>query len=274
MGGILIKQTLPTANIPMVDPFLLLHHGKFTFTEDAPAIQQGLGPHPHRGFTPVTFVIEGEVHHRDSWGNNQIAKKGEVQWMHAGAGIIHSERPSQTLSEENGMQEVIQLWINTPAAKKMQPPKYQFFAESDIPAILSTDQGIRNKVVAGSYEGINGKIETESELMIIWSETIHGGTHSYNVDLHLNSMLYVVRGEMKIGGYGMVETESLVVFDDHSGEIEVSAEPDTQFLLLCGAPINEKVVHQGPFVMNSESEILEAMRDYQKGKMGLLIEDY
>ncbi len=102
MGGISIKQALPTNNVEQVDPFLLLHHGKFTYREDAPALHQGIGPHPHRGFSPVTFVLEGDVHHRDSRGNSQIAKKGDVQWMHTGAGIIHSERPSQALAERNG----------------------------------------------------------------------------------------------------------------------------------------------------------------------------
>ena len=111
MGGIIIKQALPTAKVPQVDPFLLLHHGRFGTRNDAPAKHQGIGPHPHRGFSPVTFVIEGEVHHRDSRGNNQIARKGEVQWMNAGAGIIHSERPSQDLVDSGGHQEIIQLWI-------------------------------------------------------------------------------------------------------------------------------------------------------------------
>ena len=93
MGGIPLKQALPTNKVEQVDPFLLLHHAEYTYTSDAPALHQGIGPHPHRGFSPVTFVVEGEVHHRDSWSNNQVARKGEVQWMHAGAGIIHSERP-------------------------------------------------------------------------------------------------------------------------------------------------------------------------------------
>ena len=126
MGGIPVKQALPTIRIEQVDPFLLLHHGKFTFTELAPALHQGVGPHPHRGFSPVTFVVDGEVHHRDSRGNSQIAHKGDVQWLNAGAGIIHSERPSQELSDRNGTQEIIQLWINTPAANKMKQPFYQY----------------------------------------------------------------------------------------------------------------------------------------------------
>ena len=118
MGGIPVKQPLPTNKVDQVDPFLLLDHLRIKYYNDRTAKIQGIGPHPHRGFFPVTFIIEGELHHRDSRGNNQIAKEGEVQWMHAGAGIIHSERPSEALAARNGTQEIIQLWINSPADKK------------------------------------------------------------------------------------------------------------------------------------------------------------
>ncbi len=273
MGGIMVKQALPTRNVNQVDPFLLLHHGAFTFTDSAPAIHQGLGPHPHRGFTPVSFVIEGEVHHRDSRGNSQIAKKGEVQWMFAGAGIIHSERPSQHLADTNGTQEVVQLWINSPASKKMNPPRYQYVAEKDIPLFISEDHLVRNKLIAGSLKGMGGRIETESDLLIIWSEAKAGGSMTFPIANHFNSMLYLIRGELKIGGYGKVDRETLLVFENQPGDIEVLSNSDAQFLVLAGSPMNEKVVQHGPYVMNSETEILEAMRDYQKGKMGLLVEE-
>lgn len=273
MGGIKLKQALPTNNVTQVDPFLLLHHAKFTYTENAPALHQGLGPHPHRGFTPVTFVIEGELHHRDSRGNNQIAKIGEVQWMHAGAGIIHSERPSQDLTERNGTQEIVQLWINTPAEKKMQEPKYQFISETDIPFFMSNDNQITNKLIAGNFEGLYGKIETESELLIIWSNAIAGSSQTFILPEMFNVMLYVISGTVNVAAYGIVENESLVVFDSNGETIEISAKSNAQFLLLAGKPINEEVVHHGPFVMNTTTEIMEAMRDYQMGKMGILIEE-
>lgn len=273
MGGILIKQALPTQKVPQVDPFLLLHHGRFSFTDLAPARHQGLGPHPHRGFTPVTFVVEGEVHHRDSRGNNQVAKKGEVQWMHAGAGIIHSERPSQALVERKGKQEIIQLWINSPASKKMQQPKYQYIAEDQIPVFTSTDELISNKLIAGIYNGLRGKIETESELLVIWGTTQPGGQQTLQVGEAWNTMLYVISGEVRIGGYGKVAQKNLVVFDNKGVDIEIPADSRSQFLLLAGVPIEEKVVQQGPYVMNTETQIMEAMRDYQMGKMGILIEE-
>jgi len=274
MGGILIKQAIPTNKITQVDPFLLLHHGKFNFTENAPAIHQGLGPHPHRGFTPVTFVIDGEVHHRDSRGNDQIAKKGEVQWMHAGAGIIHSERPSQDLTERNGTQEVIQLWINSPATKKMQEPNYQYTAEQNIPVFKSKDTHFTNKLIAGEYKALLSRTRTESELLIIWSESKLGGSQTFSLATKFNVMLYAIKGNLHITGYGKVDPESLIIFENDAEDIEISSDSGVQFLLLAGVAINEKVVQQGPFVMNSETEIMQAMRDYQMGKMGVLIEDY
>lgn len=273
MGGIPLKQALPTNNVAQVDPFLLLHHAEFTYTSNAPALHQGIGPHPHRGFSPVTFVVEGEVHHRDSWGNNQVAKKGEVQWMHAGRGIIHSERPSQKLAEENGKQEIIQLWINTPAAGKMREPAYHYLAENKIPVFVSDDNRVKSKLVAGNYNGLPGKIETESELLVIWGVAENGGKQTYLLPDLFNAMLYVIRGKLRIAGYGIVEEESLAVFDKSGVSVEISTETGAQFLLLAGMPIDEKVVQQGPFVMNTTTQILEAMRDYRMGKMGILIEE-
>ena len=273
MGGIPLKQALPTNHVEQVDPFLLLHHAKFKYREDSPALHQGIGPHPHRGFSPVTFVVDGEVHHRDSRGNSQIAKQGDVQWMNAGAGIIHSERPSQALAERNGTQEIIQLWINTPAAKKMQEPKYQFLPERDMPVFTSADQLVSNKLIAGKYNNLQSKIQTESELLIVWAIVKGGGSQTYQLPELFNAMLYVIKGTIKISGYGKVDNETLVVFEKGGEAIQITTETNAQFLLLSGTPINEKVAQQGPFVMNTTTEILEAFRDYRMGKMGILIEE-
>jgi len=273
MGGIIVKQALPTQKIEQLDPFLLLHHGTFTSTEDAPARHQGIGPHPHRGFSPVTFVIRGEVHHRDSRGNNQIAKEGEIQWMFAGAGIVHSERPSDDLARISGTQEIVQLWINAPAAAKMKQPKYQYKSESVIPVFTSEDGQFINKLVAGHYNDIKSNMQTESELLIIWSRSFLAGHQSYDIPSGHNAMLYIVKGNIHIKGYGKVSPENLIIFDKADGCIVLSAEENTEFLLLSGKPIDEVVVKQGPFVMNTTTEIMVAMRDYQMGKMGILIEE-
>ncbi|NND06130.1 MAG: hypothetical protein HKN87_07110 [Saprospiraceae bacterium] len=161
------QKALPNSTVNSVDPFLLLHHAEFSFKTDLPAIKQGLGPHPHKGFSPVTFVIKGEVHYRDSWGNSQITSAGEVQWMNAGAGIIHSERPSQKLAEEGGIQEVVQLWINAPAAKKMIPPSYQYLPKSSVPTSTSPDQKIVTKIIAGQVGEHISTNRTETDLLIL-----------------------------------------------------------------------------------------------------------
>jgi hypothetical protein len=273
MAGILVKQAIPTQNTPNVDPFLLLHHGRFTFNNDAKALHQGIGPHPHRGFSPVTFVIDGEVHHRDSRGNNQIAKKGEIQWMDAGAGIIHSERPSENLVAKNETQEIIQLWINSPTASKMKEPRYRFLAEPYIPKIFSEDGNITTKVISGTQKNERGAITTEGDILVLWADTTANGTETYTIPDNQNTMLYVVKGTISVKGHGLIENNMLAIFDIPGNEIKLTANTNTSFLLLSGLPLNEKIAQQGPFVMNTETQLLEAQRDYQMGKMGVLIED-
>ncbi|MFT6502516.1 MAG: redox-sensitive bicupin YhaK (pirin superfamily) [Crocinitomicaceae bacterium] len=273
MGGFPVKQALPTNNVQQVDPFLLLHHARVKPIYDCPAKIQGVGPHPHRGFSPVTFVIEGEVHHRDSRGNNQVAKSGEVQWIHSGAGIIHSERPSQNLIETKGMQEIIQLWINSPADKKMIEPEYKHIPETEIPRIESEDGLSDVKLISGAYNGVKGKINGQSELLLLWANSKAGANNTFTIPEGFNATVYSVKGDLKVEGHGVVDPESLLVFGDEGNQITIHANSEAQYLVLAGAPIDEPVVQHGPFVMNTQTEIMEAMRDYQMGKMGVLIEE-
>lgn len=273
MGGFPVKQALPTQNVPNVDPFLLLHHGQVKPIFSRPAKIQGVGPHPHRGFSPVTFVIEGEVHHRDSRGNSQVAKAGEVQWMHAGMGIIHSERPSDDVIEQKMRQEIVQLWINSPASAKMKEPEYIHVSNHDFPRIEAADGLSDIKLVSGDYCGLKGKIKGQSELLIAWGKSSNGGRMSFEIPDGFNSSIYLIKGNARIEGHGLIEAENLLVFEQEGDTITIEAKSEIEYLLLAGKPINEKIVQQGPFVMNTETQILEAMRDYQVGKMGVLIED-
>ncbi|MCF6307453.1 MAG: pirin family protein [Flavobacteriaceae bacterium] len=273
MGGTPVKQSLPTQKVNRVDPFLLVHHLKTQYFNDRPARIQGIGPHPHRGFSPVTFIIDGEIHHRDSRGNSQIAKIGEVQWMNAGAGIVHSERPSEVLAQRNGTQEIIQLWINSPAESKMKEPYYRHLSEEQIHVVVSEDNKVKTKVIAGSFNNTKSDLPTESELQILWGNAEKGGTETYQIPEGFNTMLYLINGTMRITGYGFIDAENLVIFEDEGNEITLTFTEDSQYLLLNGKPLNEKVSQSGPFVMNNQTEILEAMRDYQMGKMGVLIEE-
>jgi quercetin 2,3-dioxygenase len=273
MGGLPVKQALPTMKVPNLDPFLLLHHGQVKPIFSRPARVQGVGPHPHRGFSPVTFVIEGEVHHRDSRGNSQVAKAGEVQWMHAGAGIIHSERPSDNTIEQKMRQEIVQLWINSPAASKMNEPKYVHVKEEDFPRIETADGLSDIKLISGEYCGLKGKITGESELLIAWSTSKSGGRMSFEIPEGYNSSIYSIKGDLRIEGHGIVDPESLVVLEMDGDLITLEAKSNAEYLVLAGKPINEEIVQHGPFVMNTQTQIMEAMRDYQMGKMGFLVEE-
>lgn len=273
MGGLPIKQAIPTNNVDQVDPFLLLHHGRIKPIYKRPAHIQGVGPHPHRGFSPVTFVIEGEVHHRDSRGNSQVAKEGEVQWIHAGAGIIHSERPTQNLLDNKGTQEILQLWINSPADRKMIEPEYVHTPESEITRIKANDDKSDIKLIAGDYQGEIGKIKAQSEMLIIWVKSKAGAKQTFDIPAEFNSTLYLIKGDLKVDEYGIVDPETLIVFENEGEQIGVQSNSDAQYLILAGAPINEPMVQHGPFVMNTQTQIMEAMRDYQMGKMGVLIEE-
>lgn len=273
MGGIIVKQALPTQQVSQVDPYLLLHHADFSFRDDAPAIHQGIGPHPHRGFSPVTFVISGEIHHRDSRGHSQIAHAGEVQWMHAGAGIIHSERPSEALVQRNENLELIQLWINSPSASKMKQPEYQYVPSGQIVTSPSADQKVSTKLIAGRYRDQTAQIKTESDLLILWSVTDDDATETFTIPKNYNSLIYLIKGQISISGYGLVQEKTLAVLSAEGSDITITATSEAQYLILSGMPIDEKITQHGPFVMNTQTEIMEAMRDYQMGKMGILIEE-
>jgi len=272
MDGFPVYQSLPTAHVDQVDPVLLIHHATVKPLFDRPARIQGVGPHPHRGFSPVTFVLQGEVHHRDSRGNSAVAVPGDIQWMHAGAGIIHSERPSERTIEEKLHQEFVQIWINSPSDKKMSIPSYQNIQSDAFPAHLSADRKIKTKVVSGTFDSVQGPANTQSELTILWTSHTQDGSITYDLPDEHNVCLYNIKGSIKISGYGPVNPKELVVFSG-PGAIEFSSNSNGEFILLSGTPLNEKVAKQGPFVMNNETQILEAMRDYQMGKMGVLIED-
>lgn len=274
MDGFPIKQAIPTQQVRQIDPYLLLHHAQVKYSNRKQAKHQGVGPHPHRGFSPVTFVIAGEVHHRDSFGHNQIAKAGEVQWMHAGAGIVHSERPSEALIQGDRRQEIIQLWINSPASKKMKPPTYQHITKKVMPLIQSEDGKIENRLITGTYKEESGPAISQSENLIIWSYADENGQDSYHIPSGHETCLYVIKGGLKVEGYGLVEAESLLVFEKEGSIINIRVtHADTQLLILSGRPIAEKIEQFGPYVMNTQTQIMEAMRDYQIGKMGILIEE-
>jgi len=272
MGGIPIKQALPTQQVEQIDPFLLLHHGSFPINKDQKALHQGVGPHPHRGFSPVSFVLNGEVHHRDSLGNSSIISKGGIQWVNAGRGIVHSERPSEELVESAEPMEVIQLWINVPAEKKMEPASYYAYQKEELPEV-NLGEGVKAKVISGRLAGVSGKVPAKSEMTIAWIYFDANSKAVLPVNPDHNFALYIPKGSGKIEGYGLVESEHLFNFSTEGDRVVFESNEPTQLIFLSASPIDESLATYGPFVMNNQTEIMEAMRDYQSGKMGVLIEE-
>lgn len=273
MEGMPIRQPLPTNNVQQVDPFLLLHHADVKVPQHIEPAHAGVGPHPHRGFSPVTFIFKGAVHHRDSRGNNSVVYAGGAQWMNAGMGIMHSERPSHDIHDIGGEQEIIQLWINTPSKHKMDQPAYFPVQANDVPKFVSDDKLATVKVFAGEVLGIKGPVPSLSPVNAATIEAKKGARLEIPLPADFNTFLYLLDGQITIDGYGITDGLNAVVFARDGEGISFTALEDTRLLLMSGKPLDEEVVKHGPFVMNTQTQILEAMRDYQMGKMGILIED-
>lgn len=273
MGGFPVRQPFPTQRVEQIDPFLLLHHADVKAPQHVDPDDAGVGPHPHRGFSPVTFIFKGGVHHRDSRGNNSVIYAGGAQWMNAGMGIIHSERPPENIHEIGGRQEIIQLWINTPAAFKMDQPAYFPLTAEETPTFISEDKKAQLRVFSGQLLDLKGPIPSQSNVNAATLELKRGGRISIPIPATHNAFVYLLDGKLTVDGFGIVDGLHAVVFGKDGEGISMEAKEDTRVLLLSGEPLNEKVVSHGPFVMNTETQILEAMRDYKMGRMGVLIED-
>ncbi|WP_153797558.1 pirin family protein [Foetidibacter luteolus] len=272
MGGFPVRQPLPSAQVNNLDPFLLLHHADVKVPENVPVNKAGVGPHPHRGFSPVTFIFKGGVHHRDSRGNNNVIYAGGTQWMNAGMGIIHSERPPHDIHEIGGRQEIIQLWVNSPASEKMKQPVYYPATAEEIPHIISNDGLVTINIVSGSFNGVKGPVPASTEVNTFTAEFKAGGKHFINIPANHNAFIYLLDGKLLVNG-SEVKGKYAVVFNNDGDGFELEAAEDTRLFIGSGLPLNEKIASHGPFVMNTETELLEAFRDYEMGKMGVLIED-
>ena len=274
MGEIMLDQPLPARGLDQVDPFLLVHHWEDTLKGGEHPSQLGVGPHPHRGFTPATFIFKGKLHHRDSTGRSDIVEAGGVQWMNSGRGIVHSERPPKDLAAEGGDFEIIQFWVNAPAAKKMDAPSYQPLQPKDTPVTRSEDGKARIDLVAGQFAGKEGQIESHSPLLILRVDIQAGGKVELPIPQHYNAFIYQLDGALTINGKTATKAKDLTLFNNDGPGITIEAVEDTRLILLSGEPINEPVATYGPFVMNSQEEVMQALRDYQMGKMGELVEEF
>ena len=268
MGPMRVKQPLPARHVEQVSPFLLLHHAGPT-PHEAGRQRARLSPHPHRGFEPVTFIFSGKIHHRDSMGNEGFLQSGDVQWMTAGKGVIHSEGPSEQFASEGGVLEIIQLWINLPKAYKMTEPKYQDIAAARIPHLKSDDGKWSFHVVAGEFEHSRGPAKTFTPINAMTAEFEAESTIQIPVAESHNVMVYVLEGVLEINNQTVAQ-RNMVEFANDGDMVQLKSIERGKLLFLSGEPIHEPVVSHGPFVMNTEEEIMQAIDDYESGKMGTL----
>lgn len=273
MGGFPIRQALPSTKADMLDPFLLLHHANIKVSKHVDVKNAGVGPHPHRGFSPVTFIFKGGVHHRDSRGNSHIVYEGGTQWMNAGMGVIHSERPPANIHELGSTQELIQLWINTPAANKMDAPAYIPVTKEDTPVVRSADGLTSIQVVAGELNGVKGPITPQTSINMFTIHIKKGGTYFIPFASSHNAFIYALEGNIQINEQSALAAFYMASFNKDGEGVQITATEDSVLLMGTGEPLNEPVVSHGPFVMNNQTQLLEAFRDYQMGKMGVLIEE-
>ncbi len=268
MGNMRVKQPLPSQDLEQVSPFILLHHaGPDQYKPGE--YKNRLGPHPHRGFEPVTFIFNGKMHHRDSMGNEGFLQTGDVQWMTAGSGVIHSEGPSGKFSEEGGTIEIIQLWINLPSKHKMTSPKYQDIPSSIIPEFFEDENKIHIKLVAGEFKNINGPASTFTNITAMMVDFEKDANFNFPVPSNQNALIYLLEGRLKLEKSEIVKL-SMIEFKNDGEEIQFQSLEKGKLLFLAGEPINEPMVNYGPFVMNYPEEIKQAILDYEQGKMGSL----
>ena len=269
-GGFPVRRPFPTQSLPQVDPFLLLDHlGPVTW---GPGQGIGAPEHPHRGFETVTYLLSGEMQHKDSAGHQGRLGPGDVQWMTAGAGLVHSELPSPAFMRDGGVMHGFQIWVNLPARDKMMPPRYQEIPSASIPTATSKDGQVRVKVIAGSALGVAAVIETRTPIMYLHYTLQPGGEATQAIPPEHNAMVYVVRSAVRVGSDNTAVREGQLAVLGLGNAIrlanDIGSSDSVDLLVLSGVPIREPVARYGPFVMNSQDQIRKAIRDYQEGRLG------
>jgi hypothetical protein len=261
-GGFVVRRPLPTRGLEVADPFLLIDEmGPVTY---GPGEAVGAPDHPHRGFETVTYLLEGSFEHEDSAGHRGVLAAGDVQWMTAGGGIVHSEEPSREIKERGGRMHGFQIWVNLPARLKMTQPRYQEVAAAKIPT-AETDHA-RVKIIAGEALGVRAVIDTHTPIVYQDWTLSPGADVRLPIDGAQRVLAYVFAGAVRIDDRPLGDGQLALLGD--GDEVRLSAAVPGRLLLLAGVPHNEPVARYGPFVMNSESEIADAIQDYRAGRLG------
>jgi redox-sensitive bicupin YhaK (pirin superfamily) len=264
-GGFIVRRPVPTLGLEMVDPFLLID--EMGPVDYRPGQAVGAPDHPHRGFETVTYVLEGEMEHEDSAGHRGALGPGDVQWMTAGAGIVHSEMPSARIQEKGGRVHGFQVWVNLPARLKMTQPRYQEIPSARIPEGRSADGLARVKVVAGEALGVRAVIDTNTPIVYQNWSLDDGADVTIPLLAEQNALVYVFSGAARVDDKQIGEGELAVLGSGDAVRLR-GVEKGGRLLLLAGVPVGEPVARYGPFVMNDESELVQAVRDFQSGRMG------
>ena len=264
IADLITYSPMPTRSLRMIDPFLFLnHHGPQRYQPGNNGLP--FGPHPHRGMETVTFILDGDIAHKDSGGNNSVIESGGVQWMTAGKGLTHAEVSSEKFKKEGGPLEILQLWVNLPAKLKMTDPKYKGLQKEEIP-VASFDNGkVKAQVVSGKIDNTSGAFETTTDIHLSTLFFEPEGVFTAKIPVDHNILCYVIKGEIKINGE-IIQSLHLVEFNNDDEDLRIEALAETTVLFGHAKPFNEPVVAQGPFVMNTMEEIEQAYQDYQQGK--------
>lgn len=270
-NGFRVHNFIPRQGFTMqrMDPFLVMdYNSKFYFTPSAKP--RGVGVHPHKGFETVTIAYKGRIAHHDSSGSRGVIDEGDVQWMTAGAGILHKEYHEEEFSRTGGDFQMVQLWVNLPAKAKNTTPKYQNLVNGKIARhTLDGDSGYV-KVIAGQFGDVAGSASTFSPVHLYDMHLNGGGTASFSFPAHYTTALLVVAGSIRVNGDTEVPTNHFVVFGREGETVLIDATEDAVVLVLGGEPLNEPIAAQGPFVMNTREELLQAYEDFNLGRFGYL----
>ncbi|MEO9363502.1 MAG: pirin family protein [Nitrososphaera sp.] len=266
--GFLVNRPFPTNALMQFDPFLLLD--EMGPKEYGPGEAKGAPDHPHRGFETVTYLLEGGFQHKDSNGNSGRLGPGDVQWMTAGAGMVHSEMPEKEFARTGGRLHGFQLWVNLPRRDKMIKPRYQDVRSADIPVASAQDASVR--VIAGEALGKKAVIDTRTPIMYLHFVLKPGAKVEQPVPQQYNAFAYVVEGEGDFGSNKRAKRGQMAIFERDGDSVAISAPKDAasdlSVLLIGGVPLDEPVARYGPFVMNTQQEIYQAIEDYQQGRFG------
>ncbi|MGS1015601.1 pirin family protein [Allosphingosinicella humi] len=250
-----------------VSPFLLLDYAGPAWFDPAER-PRGVGQHPHRGFETVTIVYDGEVEHRDSTGQGGVIGPGDVQWMTAAGGILHEEFHSQGFTRTGGPFRMVQLWVNLPARDKMAAPGYQSLLDADIPSVELPEGAGRVRVIAGEFGGSKGPARTFTPVNVWDMRLSRDASVTLDLPEEHSSMLVVLSGRVTVNGAQAAGEAEMVLLDREGDSVTIDASGDAMLLVLTGEPIDEPIVGYGPFVMNSEAEIKEAVADFNSGRFG------